>query len=111
MKRWACAAALALLLAPAAGAADTTAPLDPDSRGRTVEEPFAPVSGARLTEKAVVARFLKDPKVAAWLDRYPPNPPTEATFDIGDPALDGEDLVGQGRADRPRQGRGRRRRA
>ncbi len=83
MKRWACAAALALLLAPVAGAADTTAPLGPDSRGRTVEEPFAPVSGEpRLTEKAVVARFLEDPKVAAWLDRYPPNPPTEATFDI-----------------------------
>ena len=83
MKRWACATALALLLAPAAGAADTTAPLGPDSRGRTVEEPFAPVSGeSRLTEKVVVARFLKDPKVAAWLDRYPPNPPTEATFDI-----------------------------
>jgi len=83
VKRWACATALALLLAPAAGAADTTAPLGPDSRGRTVEEPFAPVSGeSRLTEKVVVARFLNDPKVAAWLDRYPPNPPTEATFDI-----------------------------
>lgn len=82
MKRWACALALALLLAPAAGAADQPAPLMPDGHGRTVEEPFAPdTGGPRLTERIVVARFLEDPKVAAWLDRYPPNQPTEATFD------------------------------
>lgn len=82
MKRWACAAALALLLAPAAGAADTPAPLGRDSRGRTVEEPFAPATGgSRLTERVAKARFLESPKVAAWLDRYPPNPLTEAKFD------------------------------
>jgi hypothetical protein len=29
----------------------------------------------------VVAAFLKVPKVASWLDRYPPHPATDATFD------------------------------
>ena len=82
MKRWACAVALVLLLAPAAGAADNPAPIVPDSRGRTVEEPFAPeTGGARLTEPKVVALFLDHPKVAAWIDRYPPKPQTDATFD------------------------------
>jgi hypothetical protein len=83
VKRWACAAALALLLAPAAGAADQPAPTIPDSRGRAVEEPFAPQTGAaRLTERIVVARFLADPKVDAWVARYPPKPQTDATFDV-----------------------------
>jgi len=82
VKRWACAVALALLLAPAAGAADNPAPIVPDSRGRAVEQPFVPATGtARLGERAALKRFLEHPKVAAWLARYPPNPSTEAKFD------------------------------
>ena len=82
MKWWVGAVAIALLLAPSAGAADPPAPPASDRGGRLVEEPFAPVTGAaRLTERVAVARFLEEPKVARWLDRYPPHPPTEATFD------------------------------
>ena len=82
MKRWVCAVALALLLAPSAGAADKPAPLIPTGRDRSVEQPFVPATGGpRLTESIVVARFLEDTKVANWLDRYPPHPPTDATFD------------------------------
>ena len=75
MRRAACAVALALLLAPAAGAADKPATT-------TVPESFAPApAGARLDERRVLERFLAYPKVAHWLDRYPPNPQTDATFD------------------------------
>jgi hypothetical protein len=35
----------------------------------------------RLTEEAVVTALLAEPKVAAWLERYPPNPATDASFD------------------------------
>ena len=43
---------------------------------------FAPVvGGPRLTEHVVVARFLDEPEVARWLDRYPRRPSTDATFD------------------------------
>ena len=102
MRRWACAVALALLLAPAAGAADTTGatadtggtttagtstagttgPLGITGRGGSVEEPFAPSpETGRLTKGVVIADFLAHPKVAHWLERYPPNPQTNATFD------------------------------
>ncbi len=75
-------AALALLLAPAAGAADS-APA-PGTTGSSGLQPFTPVTGeARLTEGAVLALFLDSPKVANWLDRYPPSPQSEATFDQG----------------------------
>ena len=82
MRRWAFFVALALLLTPSAGAADGSVPQTSEGRGRVVEEPFAPVvGGSRLAEKIVVARFLDYPKVANWLDRYPPHPQTDATFD------------------------------
>ena len=43
---------------------------------------FSPVvGGPRLTEHVVVARFLDEPEVARWLDRYPRRPSTDATFD------------------------------
>jgi hypothetical protein len=80
VRRWACAVALALVLAPPVGAAEVSAPTTRD--GRVVEEPFAPDTGSpRLTESAAVGLFLKQPKVAAWLDRYPPAPDTDAAFD------------------------------
>jgi hypothetical protein len=37
----------------------------------------------RLAEGKALALFLADPKVEAWLDRYPPKPQTEATFKGG----------------------------
>jgi hypothetical protein len=45
---------------------------------------FAPAAGAaspRLSPADATARFLAYPKVADWLDRYPPNPQTAAERD------------------------------
>lgn len=85
MTRWACAAALALVLAPSAGAAAPSTPSGSgayEGRGRLLDRPFTPaLGGPRLTRTIVVARFLAEPKVARWLDRYPPRPQTDATFD------------------------------
>ena len=53
-----------------------------DADGRLIETPFAPsASTPELTEKDAVRRFLAAPQVAAWLERYPPSPPTEGEFD------------------------------
>ena len=71
------------MLAPAAHAATTgTSPVY-DSKGRLVQTPFAPVvAHAHLTKGRATAIFLRDPKVADWLDRYPTSKRvTEATFD------------------------------
>ncbi len=86
MKRWAWVAALALAWTPVAAASVAAAAAPTASsatdRHRAVEQPFAPDTGApRLTERIVVARFVAYPKVARWLDRYPPHPSTAATFD------------------------------
>ena len=43
--------------------------------------PFAPPAGAaRLTEKQATNILLRFPKVANWLERYPPKPQTEAEY-------------------------------
>ena len=80
--RLALAAALAALaLAAPAGAATT--PTEPvfDSEGRLVETPFVPSEGAaRLTEDEAVRILFRHPKVADWLDRYPPKPQTDAEY-------------------------------
>lgn len=82
MKLLACALALAFVLVPAAGAADSPPSPTDEGRARPVEDPFvANLDGPRLTERKVVARFLDEPKVARWLERYPPHPSTDATFD------------------------------
>ena len=83
MRRLACGVALALLLAPAARAADSTGPVGGTSgQSGSVEEPFAPAPATgRLTEDSAISTFLADPKVAQWLERYPPTPQTDATFD------------------------------
>ena len=74
-------AATAALLAAPAMAAQPTAPVY-DSEGNLVDTPFAPKPEApRLTEERATALFLEHPKVASWLDRYPPEPDTDATFD------------------------------
>jgi len=70
-----------LALAGPAGAATTaTAPVY-DGQGRLVQVPFAPESGgARLTEQQALEIFMDEPKVAAWLERYPPKPTTAAEY-------------------------------
>ena len=62
----------------AAGAATTpaltTVPTAPvfNGKGRLIQTPFAPAVGtAHLVDKRVLAIFEANPKVAAWLDRYP----------------------------------------
>ena len=79
------AAAVAVLaLLAAGGAAAATTPSAPvyDAQGRLVETPFAPdATPSRLSESEAVKAFLAHPKVARWLDRYPPRPETDATFD------------------------------
>jgi hypothetical protein len=50
---------------------------------------FVPAAHAAAAPKPVrqksevIDRFLTDPKVHAWLERYPPNPQTEATYADG----------------------------
>jgi hypothetical protein len=54
-----------------------------DREGRLVQVPFAPDSGAaRLTEQQALRIFEREPKVADWLDRYPPRPATSAEYDV-----------------------------
>jgi hypothetical protein len=53
---------IALALAPQARAADSAPP-------------------TRLTEAQAEARFLSDERVSRWLDRYPPEPVTDAELD------------------------------
>jgi hypothetical protein len=76
--------AVALVFAGSALAASPTGSPGPlyDANGKLVPEPFPPGQGPpRLKEAAVVAAFLSVPKVARWLDRYPADPATDATFD------------------------------
>jgi hypothetical protein len=67
------------VLAPAAHAATGT------GTTRLVPTPFTPkVGSAKLNEKRATAIFLRDDKVADWLDRYPERERvTDATFDKG----------------------------
>jgi hypothetical protein len=76
---------VALALAPVAHA-ETTTPSSPvyDARGRIVQTPFAPTPAQPKLTKAQATQALLDvPKVRDWLDRYPPRPTTDATFDKG----------------------------
>jgi len=62
-----------LAVAPAARAGTTsvTAPVY-DGKGHLLQTPFAPSpNAAHLTKTHVLALVKKDPKVAAWLTRYP----------------------------------------
>jgi hypothetical protein len=71
------------VLAPAAHASTTATRPVYDSKGRLVKAPFAPVvDRAQLTKGKATAIFLRNDKVADWLDRYPrEGRVTEATFD------------------------------
>jgi hypothetical protein len=73
MRRVVLVAALLLVAAPAARAAETpTAPVY-DGKGRLIQTPFAPVSQDRrsLTESEAIAKFVAVGKVKSWLGRYP----------------------------------------
>ena len=53
-----------------------------DENGKLVTEPFPPGQGPpRLKERAAVDAFLRSPKVADWIERYPHNLATDARFD------------------------------
>jgi hypothetical protein len=43
--------------------------------------PSSPTNAARLSQREATRTALTFPKVASWLDRYPPRPTTETTFD------------------------------
>jgi hypothetical protein len=63
---------------PAAHATTTTTVSNP----LTTTTPLAQTHG-QLPQSEVIDRFLADPKVHAWLERYPPHPQTQATFAQG----------------------------
>jgi hypothetical protein len=68
------------IVAPATAAPGPTAPVY-DDQGRLVQVPFAPAAGgARLTERQAIDVFLRQGKVADWLERYPPKPTTDAEY-------------------------------
>ena len=120
-------AALALLVAgacslpPRTRAPTVTRPVY-DAKGRLVQTPFAPSRPRpHLTEERATRIFLRDEKVADWLDRYPERRPRDRR-DLRREArgLEGRRLVGLRGRDRdsagsttapapsPRRGRGRR---
>ena len=75
------ASALALAGNAAAAQPGSPGPLY-DGNGKLVPQPFPPGEGPpRLKEQAVVRALLRTPKVADWIDRYPHNLATDATFD------------------------------
>jgi hypothetical protein len=52
-----------------------------DADGRLIQTPFVPSSAAaRLTEAQATSILVRYPKVADWLDRYPPKPQTDAEY-------------------------------
>jgi hypothetical protein len=64
------AVALLLFASPAHAAKAPTAPVY-DEQGRLVETPLAPRDEpVELTQQEATARFLADPKVREWLERY-----------------------------------------
>jgi hypothetical protein len=83
LRRGLLVAVAALALAPAAGAETTPTRPVYDAQGRLVQTPFAPTRDRpKLTEQRATAIFLRDGKVADWLDRYDrANRTTDATFD------------------------------
>ncbi|HEY7397151.1 MAG TPA: hypothetical protein VH538_02525 [Gaiellaceae bacterium] len=65
--------AAALVLVPLASAA-----------GNPLTSPVPAATGKpRTSESRAIAFFLAYPKVKSWLDRYPPNPTTDATLKSG----------------------------
>lgn len=74
MRRCLLAAALAAAVLAPAATASTTTPTAPvfDGKGHLVQTPLVPAkTGPRLTKRQALRLFERDPKVAAWLARYP----------------------------------------
>ncbi|HEX2303801.1 MAG TPA: hypothetical protein VHH57_09300, partial [Gaiella sp.] len=69
----ACAAALVLCATATAATPSATTPV-----GTPPPTADAP---PRLTEAAAVDALLEEPKVVRWLERYPPDPETDASFE------------------------------
>ena len=77
-------AALAVgVLATAGTAAAATVPA-PLATGPVAPPAATQPAEPRLSEDAAVETFLEHPKVARWLERYPPEPTTDASFDADD---------------------------
>jgi hypothetical protein len=73
-------AAVAVSLAVAAPG--KSAPTTPTTTAKpTVPGSFDATEERRLARGEALRRVLEHPKVADWLERYPPNPQTEATYD------------------------------
>jgi hypothetical protein len=83
MRRAALAGVLALVVlsVPSAFAADPTTVTTAETTTPLAEPLPVETEGPRMGEREVVDAFLAYPKVAAWLERYPAAPTTEATFD------------------------------
>jgi hypothetical protein len=79
------AAVAVALLAPSAFASTGTTPTAPvfDGKGHLVQTPLVPAQPrASLTQQQALKAFASDPKVAAWLSRYPRSGRThEVTYD------------------------------
>ncbi len=80
-------AAFVALIGVVAGGGPATAANDPvgpiyDGSGRLVQTPYAPsLDAPHATRAAVIRLFVGLRKVENWLDRYPPDPQTDAEFD------------------------------
>ena len=126
MRRWACAAALALLLAPVAGAADTTGPTPTTAGTSTAGDEHHRYHGTareqrsrRLRRGAVRPVTRHGPADEERRHRRVPGPSqgrplaralsaeTADRCDVrqGDAAVDGDGVVGSRGRDRPREGR------
>jgi len=70
------AALLAVLLIAVPAASAATNPIAPPV-------PSGNSANARLSEQQAISLFLASAKVKSWLDRYPPHPTTDATYQNG----------------------------
>ena len=68
----------------AAGAASAATVPVPLPTGPLAPPPAARPAEPRLSEDAAVEAFVANPKVERWLERYPPGPTTDASFDADD---------------------------
>jgi hypothetical protein len=75
--------AVALLTVVAALAAGDALAATTAGAGLPPAPVAAPADNPRLSEAAATNAFLVEPEVARWLDRYPADPTTDASFDTG----------------------------